>query len=112
MNRCKPENPKRSKGHFRGASARNPAPRSAARFAGNGAERDRTADPLLAKQVLSQLSYSPESDRRTSNHGQLRRGASALRTAPAFRRPLCGVWWAYLESNQGPHAYQACALTN
>jgi hypothetical protein len=26
-----------------------------------GAERDRTADPLLAKQVLSQLSYSPSS---------------------------------------------------
>ena len=25
-----------------------------------GAERDRTADPLLAKQMLSQLSYSPE----------------------------------------------------
>jgi hypothetical protein len=24
-----------------------------------GAERDRTADPLLAKQALSQLSYSP-----------------------------------------------------
>ena len=24
-----------------------------------GAERDRTADPLLAKQVLSQLSYGP-----------------------------------------------------
>jgi hypothetical protein len=24
-----------------------------------GATRDRTADPLLAKQVLSQLSYSP-----------------------------------------------------
>ena len=26
-----------------------------------GAERDRTVDPLLAKQVLSQLSYSPMS---------------------------------------------------
>ena len=25
-----------------------------------GAERDRTVDPLLAKQVLSQLSYSPK----------------------------------------------------
>ena len=25
-----------------------------------GAERDRTVDPLLAKQVLSQLSYSPD----------------------------------------------------
>ncbi len=27
----------------------------------NGADRDRTGDPLLAKQVLSQLSYRPES---------------------------------------------------
>ncbi len=26
-----------------------------------GGERDRTDDPLLAKQVLSQLSYTPES---------------------------------------------------
>ena len=26
---------------------------------GGGADRDRTGDPLLAKQVLSQLSYSP-----------------------------------------------------
>jgi hypothetical protein len=25
-----------------------------------GADRDRTGDPLLAKQVLSQLSYSPK----------------------------------------------------
>ncbi len=28
-------------------------------FESGGAERDRTVDPLLAKQVLSQLSYSP-----------------------------------------------------
>ena len=27
-----------------------------------GADRDRTGDPLLAKQVLSQLSYSPRWD--------------------------------------------------
>ena len=32
----------------------NPAP-----FLNGGARRDRTADPLLAKQVLSQLSYGP-----------------------------------------------------
>ena len=31
------------------------------RMSFGGAERDRTADPLLAKQVLSQLSYSPTS---------------------------------------------------
>ena len=29
------------------------------RVVDGGAERDRTVDPLLAKQVLSQLSYSP-----------------------------------------------------
>ena len=29
-----------------------------------GADRDRTDDPLLAKQVLSQLSYSPIGSRR------------------------------------------------
>jgi hypothetical protein len=35
--------------------------RAAAPCNGGGAERDRTVDPLLAKQVLSQLSYSPTS---------------------------------------------------
>ncbi len=33
--------------------------RDSVRTKNGGAERDRTADPLLAKQVLSQLSYSP-----------------------------------------------------
>ena len=28
-------------------------------FADGGGKRDRTADPLLAKQMLSQLSYTP-----------------------------------------------------
>ena len=39
-----------------------PYPRQAHRGAPGGADRDRTDDPLLAKQVLSQLSYSPGSD--------------------------------------------------
>ena len=34
-----------------------------------GAERDRTADPLLAKQVLSQLSYSPFLELTPGNRG-------------------------------------------
>jgi hypothetical protein len=45
-----------------------------------GDDRIRTGDPLLAKQVLSQLSYIPR------------------------------TWWAFLGSNQGPRAYQARAL--
>ena len=48
-----------------------------------GADRDRTGDPLLAKQVLSQLSYSPKM-----------------------------IWWAWVESNYRPHPYQGCALAS
>ena len=56
-----------------------------------GAERDRTVDPLLAKQVLSQLSYSP----------------TALNYWDAL-----DLWWAWEDSNFRPHPYQGCALAN
>ena len=49
-----------------------------------GGERDRTDDPLLAKQVLSQLSYTP----------------------------VCNHWWVWLDSNQRPPPYQDGALTD
>ena len=52
--------------------------------ASGGARRDRTDDLLLAKQALSQLSYGPG---------------------------WVGRWWARVELNYRPHAYQACALT-
>jgi hypothetical protein len=52
-----------------------------------GASRDRTGDPLLAKQVLSQLSYGPF-DQVTED------------------------WWVWVDSNYRPHPYQGCALTN
>ena len=48
-----------------------------------GGKRVRTDDPLLAKLVLYQLSYTP----------------------------LLSKWWAWEDSNFRPHAYQACALT-
>ncbi len=55
-------------------------------FKGNGgAGRDRTDDLKLAKLPLSQLSYGP---------------------VPTFEG-----WWARVDSNYRPHAYQACALT-
>ena len=47
-----------------------------------GGERDRTDAPLLAKQVLSQLSYTPNE------------------------------WWVWLDSNQRPPPYQDGALTD
>ena len=51
-------------------------------FCIGGGERDRTDDLLLAKQALSQLSYTPQIN-----------------------------WWARVDLNYRPHAYQACALT-
>ena len=63
--------------------SRGPSPASSFPADG-GDERARTADLLRARQALSQLSYIP------------------LRV---FR------WWAWIDSNDRPHAYQACALT-
>ncbi len=73
------------------ASPRRSAGRSPALLAGGAAggdDRDRTGDPLLAKQVLSQLSYAPRGTART----------------PSV--------WAREDLNLRPHAYQACALTS
>ena len=49
----------------------------------SGDKEIRTPDPLLARQVLSQLSYTP----------------------------IVHTKWAQVDSNHRPHAYQACALT-
>ena len=54
-----------------------------------GDDRDRTCDPLRARQMLSQLSYTP-------NYivFQIRK------------------WWAWMELNHRPLPYQSSALTN
>ncbi len=70
-----------------------------------GAERDRTADPLLAKQMLSQLSYSP-------NHRKHPAAKPPGISKPQTNHPPNGKWWAREDLNFRPHAYQACALTN
>ena len=52
----------------------------ASAFLTGGAGRDRTDDPLLAKQVLSQLSYSPSSVR----HSLLRGTRAAMGARAVF----------------------------
>jgi hypothetical protein len=69
-----------------------------------GDERNRTADPLLAKQVLSRLSYIPTNE--------LSIGDSGIADEKIVNRGSSIRWWAFLGSNQGPHAYQACALAS
>ena len=52
---------------------------------GGGDEETRTPDPLLAKEMLCQLSYVPLPEE---------------------------WWWAFLDSNQRPLPYQGSALTS
>ncbi len=61
-----------------------------------GGEGTRTPDPLLAKQVLCQLSYTP-----TTAEG-----------ASSQCRSTQSAWWAWEDLNFRPHAYQACALAS
>ena len=45
-----------------------------------GGERDRTDDPLLAKQVLSQLSYTPNTAQRLTSRRRNSGGSGWIRT--------------------------------
>jgi hypothetical protein len=67
-----------------------------------GADRDRTGDPLLAKQALSQLSYSPT--KICNPAGSTESFHSTLRNLRIDK------WWAWIDSNYRPHPYQGCAL--
>ena len=78
-----------------------------------GGERDRTDDLLLAKQALSQLSYTPAPDDRCRS-SDIRKAKTA---APPLHSDLISVsdlwrWWAREDLNLRPHAYQARALTS
>ncbi len=86
----------------------------------NGDGRVRTDDPLLAKQVLSQLSYAP-TNTPTEPMGQAgpepptprsskRAPSAAPRSHPQSNHAQ--KVWAREDLNLRPHAYQACALTN
>jgi hypothetical protein len=79
----------------------------------------RTPDLRRAKAALSQLSYIPSL--RCASF--VMRIASNLflkilyfcvfsRNTQYAIRDTYLLWWAFLELNQAPHAYQACALTN
>ena len=69
----------------------------------SGDDRVRTDDPLLAKQVLSQLSYAPSGNPTAKpNQGP----------GPRSHTNKAAQEWAREDLNLRPHAYQACALTS
>ena len=76
-----------------------------------GADRDRTDDLRLAKPALSQLSYSPRS--RGTTPSITGRAPISQISGPAWRSRLARCsWWAWVDLNHRPPAYQADALTN
>jgi hypothetical protein len=70
-----------------------------------GGERDRTDDLLLAKQALSQLSYTPVPEN-SNQWSVIRISDHCLLMTDLWR------WWAREDLNLRPHAYQARALTS
>jgi hypothetical protein len=76
-------------------------PHSLGRPGFGGADRDRTGDPLLAKQVLSQLSYSPDGVPKPAAKNVVGLGRVELPTSP-----LSGV-----RSNQLSYRPTAFAFT-
>ena len=73
-----------------------------------GGERVRTDDLLRARQALSQLSYTPNGLTRKRNPEPELISSPDLR---ASNFPATRAWWAWMDLNHRPHAYQACALT-
>jgi hypothetical protein len=73
------------------------SPRGRTPDADGGDEGIRTPDPLLAKQVLFQLSYAP-----------IRCAASKRSRMPMSYR----CWWVVVDSNHRPLPYQGNALTS
>jgi hypothetical protein len=90
-----------------GARSRERAPK----FMGGGADRVRTDDLRLAKPPLSQLSYGPVTAMRLPAPA-FAQGAPAVASRHSSLSASDGGWWAWVDSNYRPHAYQACALTN
>ena len=79
----------------------------ASAFLSGGAGRDRTDDPLLAKQVLSQLSYSPSRFDTLAACPLVHIGLSRRDGLLSRLR-----WWVWMDSNHRPPPYQDGALTN
>ena len=86
----------------------------------NGDKETRTLGPLLAKQVLSQLSYAPVVIILLRGRISLelknpvpwtRRWCPPRLVRPRLRRAPKERLWAQVDSNHRPRAYQARALT-
>ena len=73
----------------------------------NGAYRARTYDPLLVRQMLSQLSYDP-----ITTQKRLELSTSAVTGRRSNQLSHWAISWTFGDSNPGPIGYEPIALTN
>ena len=83
----------------------------------NGTNRARTYDPLLVRQMLSQLSYDPKIlIYKLFTNKTTRMGFEPTTSAVTGRRSnhlsLWAISWTFGDSNPGPIGYEPIALTN
>ena len=73
----------------------------------NGTNRARTYDPLLVRQMLSQLSYDP-----ITTQKRLELSTSAVTGRRSNQLSHWAISWTFGDSNPGPIGYEPIALTN
>ena len=84
-----------------------------------GGKEVRTPDPLLAKQVLSQLSYTPIHTSLPKSYNwryyddifECRVHTQYINEKISSKSPIRRFWWVWEDLNFRPYAYQAYALT-
>ena len=86
----------------------------------NGTNRARTYDPLLVRQMLSQLSYDPifKKNKRdiiqmiSTTQKRLELSTSAVTGRRSNQLSHWAISWTFGDSNPGPIGYEPIALTN
>lgn len=70
-----------------------------------------SAHGFIARAIAAPLNHVPSQD--SLLHGIFDRlTAFAINCSNHFRSPSLSGWWAQMDSDHRPHAYQACALTS
>lgn len=70
-----------------------------------------SAHGFIARAIAAPLNHVPSQDSLLNGIFD-RLTAFAINCSNHFRSPSLSGWWAQMDSDHRPHAYQACALTN
>ena len=82
----------------------------------SGTNRTRTYDPLLVRQMLSQLSYDPKYSKNKATRMGIEPTTSAVTgrrsNQLSHRAKIIQIEWTFRDLNPGPIGYEPIALTS